>query len=109
MTFADFTASSEADIEDMFGADFYLSLVNSEYAADLVTPIKSNMLSSTTPRMVPKLEGFFQANPPKTGIQFNHYRPARYFAENVTTLSSAIPQIALDRFEAAFKALNALL
>jgi len=108
-TFADFTGSSEADIEDMFGIDFYLHLVNDEYATDLVAPITSSMLGSTSPRIVPQLEDFFLANPPKTGAQFNHYRPARYFTENAAKLANAIPPKTLDRFEAAFKALNALL
>lgn len=31
-TFAEYTGAKEADIEDMFEPDFYLSLVNSEYA-----------------------------------------------------------------------------
>jgi len=108
-TFADFTGSSEADIEDMFGIDFYLTLVNDEYAADIVAPITSSMLGSTSPRIVPQLEDFFLVNSPKTGAQFNHYRPARYFTENAAKLDNAIPPKTLDRFEAAFKALNALL
>jgi predicted ATP-dependent endonuclease of OLD family len=109
LTFADFTRSSETDIEDMFDIDFYLNLVNKEYAADLVAPIRPSMLGSRSPRIVRKLEDFFMANPPKSGAQFNHYRPARYFAENSAKLASAIPSTALDRFEAAFKALNGLL
>jgi len=109
LTFADFTGSSEADIEDMFGIDFYLELVNGEYAAYLDTPIKPEMLTLEAPRIVPRLEGFFMAKPPKSGAQFNHYRPARYFAENTAALATAIPSVVLVRFEAAFKALNALL
>lgn len=109
ITFADFTGSSEADIEDMFGIDFYLYLVNEEYGSDLATSIIPGMLSSTTPRIVPKLGEFFRANPPRSGSQFNHYRPARYFAENATKLAGIIPPVVLDRFEAAFKALNTLL
>jgi energy-coupling factor transporter ATP-binding protein EcfA2 len=30
MTFADFTKTAEADMEDMFGAEFYIDLVNAE-------------------------------------------------------------------------------
>jgi hypothetical protein len=108
-TFADFTGSSEADIEDMFGIDFYLDLVNGEYATDLVKPITSSMLGSTSPRIVPTLGAFFLANPPQSGVQFNHYRPARYFTENAARLANAIPPETLDRFETAFRALNALL
>lgn len=109
LTFSDFTGLSEADIEDMFGVDFYLLLVNGEYATDLATPITPGILNSTTPRLVPKLDEFFRANPPKSGAEFNHYRPARYFVENASKLTASIPSGVLDRFEEAFKALNLLL
>jgi hypothetical protein len=46
------------------------------------------------------------SGPPAT---FNHYRPARYLAENFARLSKDISAATLDRFEAAMKALNALL
>jgi len=109
LTFSDFTGTSEADIEDMFDIDFYLNLVNAEYHTELKSPIKQKMLLSKSPRIIPNLEDFFHANPTKTGAQFNHYRPARYFAENTAKLAQTIPSTTMDRFEAAFKALNALL
>lgn len=108
-TFADFTGSSEADIEDMFGIDFYLQLVNLEYDADLDTQIKPDMLTTKAPRIVPRLQNFFVTNPMKSGTQFNHYRPARYFAQNIATLATTLSPMALNQFEAAFKSLNALL
>jgi hypothetical protein len=42
-------------------------------------------------------------------VAFNHYRPARYFVENQSKLKCGLSAGAIDRFEAAFKALNALL
>ena len=45
----------------------------------------------------------------KSGHQFSHYRPARYFAENISLLKGEISKKTLDRFEKAFQALNALL
>jgi hypothetical protein len=53
------------------------------------------------------LEEYFSTKPLVGGAKFNHYRPARFFAEKVSTL--AISDATLDRFEAAFKAVNALL
>jgi hypothetical protein len=53
------------------------------------------------------LEEYFSTNPLGGGAKFNHYRPARFFAEKVSTLS--IPAATLDRFETAFTAANALL
>jgi len=108
LTFGDYLGSDEADIEDMFGIDFYLQLVNAEYAKDLKNPIKSDMLTEKAPRIVAKMEKDFSKFA-KGGSVFNHYRPARYFAENLTSLTNAIPPETLDAFEAAFSDLNALL
>jgi hypothetical protein len=108
ITFADFTCTSEADIEEMFGVEFYLQLVNQEYTKDLNEPIKSAMLTSTAPTVFSRLEAFFQANPLKSGAKLNHYRPARYFVENTTALVAKIPPEVISRFEKAFKLINAL-
>ena len=109
LTFADFTGTSEADIEDMFEIDLYLNLVNNEYVKELESPVKSNMLKSKSPRIIVKLEDYFRDHPLKNGFQFNHYRPSRYFAENSAKFAGAISAKTFDRFEAAFKSLNALL
>jgi predicted ATP-dependent endonuclease of OLD family len=108
-TYADFTSSSEADIEDMFTVNFYLKLINMEYSSDLSGPIQPSQLKSGAPRILVRLEKFFIQNPLNNAAQFNHYRPARYFVENVAQLTNEIPSETLDRFEAVFNALNALL
>lgn len=107
LTFADFTGKPEADIEDMFDEDFYIELVNSEFSGSLTAPLKATDLHGPSSRIIMKLEDYFSRNPLIGGIQFNHYRPARFFAEKIITLT--IPEATLDRFEAAFTALNALL
>jgi predicted ATP-dependent endonuclease of OLD family len=109
LTFADFTNSQEADIEDMFDTDFYLKLVNDEYGSDLNKPITSSILKSQSNRIVQKLDEYFCSTPTKSGSTFNHYRPARYFAENPFKFVGSIPSTTLDRFEAAFRAVNAQL
>ncbi len=106
-TFANFTGTAEADIEDMFDEEAYLNLVNGEFAGSLSAPLKSSDLTSKAPRILVRIEDFFDKHPPTGGVKFNHYRPARFFAENISTI--AIPDATLDRFEAAFKAVNALL
>jgi predicted ATP-dependent endonuclease of OLD family len=108
LTFADFTSKSEADIEDMFDDDFYLALVNAEYKKDLGKPIAVADLKSQHPRMLVRLAEYFEQNPLSGGLKFNHYRPARYFAENIAGVETKLLPDTLDRFEAAFKALNAL-
>ncbi len=109
LTFADFTDATEADIEDMFGVDFYLRLLNAEFGTALAKPIAESQLRSKAPRVLAKLEAYFTEHPLKGQHVFNHYRPARYFAEKSGELSSTIPSDVLDRFEAAFAALNRLL
>jgi hypothetical protein len=108
MTFADFTKSAEADIEDMFGAEFYVDLVNAEFESQLAAPIDLKALKSKEPRILQRLEKYFEEYPFKEG-SFSHYRPARYFSENSKKLVKKLPKEAKDSFEAAFKALNALL
>jgi predicted ATPase len=103
LTFADFTGTKEADVEDMFGDEFYLDLVNAEYALQL----RIDDVRSGPPRVLARLEARLAANPQSNGVVFNHYRPARWLSENVAKLQ--IPEVALDRFEAAFKRLNTLL
>jgi hypothetical protein len=106
-TFADFTATGEADIEDMFERRFYLDIVNAEYAAELQRPIDLLDLGKH-PRILVNIEEHLKIHPLKDA-RFNHYRPARHSVENVATLAPKLDQLTLERFETAFKALNALL
>jgi predicted ATP-dependent endonuclease of OLD family len=107
-TYADFTGATEADVEDMFERDFYVQLVNAEFAIQLKAPIDRATLNAKDPRILRVIEEWLEANPLKSG-KFGHYRSARYFAENVTTLWPKVSDATKDRFEAAFKRLNSLL
>lgn len=109
LTYADFTGTVEADVEDMFDLTLYLHLVNKEYHESLQKPIVESDLDTNLPRNTQRLERFFESNPMKDGIQFNHYRPARFFAENVTFLSEDISEKTLERFSQTFESLNVLL
>lgn len=109
LTFANFTDTDEADIEDMFDADLYLKFVNEEFQSVLQKPIAANELNINIPRINVRLEIYFKANPLKNKVRFSHYRPARYFSENVSFLQSSISKVTLDRFEKAFESINALL
>ena len=109
LTYAEFVGNAEADIEDMFDVAFYLKLVNGEYANEVNKKVAERDVKTGSPRIVVRLESFFKANPLKGTAQFAHFRPARFFVENVATLKKAIPAVAFDRFEEAFKKLNSLL
>lgn len=109
LTYADFTGTKYADAEDMFEVDFYLGLVNEEYKSSLTKPVTSNDLTVKGPRIVPRLDAYFASNPMKDGAVFNHYRPARLFAERAGSLKAQLSEDTLKRFEKAFKKLNSLL
>lgn len=109
LTFADFNKTPEADIEDMFGVDFYMRLINGEYYSHIQSPISVIDLTSKKPRILQKLEDYFSDKPLKDNIKFNHFRPARYFVENISKFESDIPAETLDRFEKIFNTLNSIL
>ncbi len=107
ITFADFTGTAEADVEDMFDLSFYLELVNGEFAGSLASKLRPQSLKSQAPRVLVRLSEYFRKKPMKKGAKFSHYRPARFLTERVSALT--IPTTTLDRFEAAFEAVNNLL
>jgi predicted ATP-dependent endonuclease of OLD family len=110
-TFADFTGKTEADIEDMFEVDFYLKLVNDEYASAISKPLDAASLTAPGDRILVKVEEAIKAlsASPTAPVGFNHYRPARYFTEKAAKLEKELSKDTLNRFETAFKSLNALL
>ena len=105
VTFADFVSRSEADIEDMFNPEFYMELVNGAYGCSIAV----GDLSTSHPRILRRLEDYLENNPLPGGVSFNHYRPARYFSENMDTLADKLDDADLDRFQRAFDTLNSLL
>ena len=108
MTYAEFVDPDEADIEDLFDREFYVSLVNEEFKKEIVKPIETGLLNGNIPRTLRALEDFIADNPFKSG-QFGHYRPARYFVENVDALWPRVSDETRNRFEALFRRANALL
>ena len=104
-TYADFVGNNEADIEDMFDDEFYLKLVNNEFK----TSLNVTDLPCGPPRIVRRIEQYLENNPLQSGEKFNHYRPARYFSENIKSLQGELTPPQLKRFQDAFNALNKLL
>ena len=105
VTFADFVSGSEADIEDMFNPEFYMELVNGAYGSS----IGMDDLSMSHPRILRRIEEYLEENPLPGNVSFNHYRPARYFSENIGALTDKLSDEDLGRFQLAFDALNSLL
>ena len=106
MTFGDFLNRDEADIEDLFDRPFYVDLVNREFEGQVRKPVATDALGQV-PRTLKALETYFKREPLVSGV-FSHYRPARYFMENVADLWKDVSEDTKNRFESIFKVLNGL-
>ena len=105
LTYANFVEGDEADVEDMFAPEFYLKLVNGEFGLSLTV----DDLPEDPPRILSRLEQYFENIPLPKNARFSHYRPARYFIENLESLESELTDSQLDRFQQVFDDLNKLL
>lgn len=108
LTYADFLEQDSADVEDLFDRDFYVDIVNQEFAQQLSAPIDPQQLNDQEPRTLKAIEAYLEVNPMKSG-SFSHYRPARYLSEHVADIWSDMSDASKGRFEEAFKTLNGLL
>ena len=108
MTYADFLSQNQADIEDLFDREFYVLLVNEEFKKQLAKPIEVASLNAKEPRTLRAIELFLADSPLKSG-SFGHYRPARYFTENIAALWPKVSDETKDSFEAVFESVSALL
>ena len=66
-------------------------------------------LPEDRPRILQRIEEYLKNNPLPNSMIFNHYRPARFFSENISSLQEGLSNETLDRFQRAFDALNQLL
>ena len=111
-TCADFIEQTEADIEDLIAVDLFVEMLNGAYMLPTVNMVTKATLqaASPTPRIVKKAEALFKLMPSSVA-EFDHFGPSRWLLENPSVLDADTPAInaTLDRFEAVFKAFNALL
>ncbi|MBI1842220.1 MAG: hypothetical protein HYR88_15400 [Verrucomicrobia bacterium] len=108
----DFCDQPEADMEDLLGNQLYVELVNKGYGFagnDLLTATTIQSAQESSPRVVKKMESILRLRP--SGPEFDHYVPALWLAQNPSWYSQTDTEraAALDRFEALFKKINALL
>lgn len=100
----------EADIEDLLGRSLYVELVNHCYSLDDGNRLPEARPEGAPTRVVKEVEEHFRTLPP--GVpEFDHLTPALYLLEHGAELRGMVSggDGALDRFEALFKDLNALL
>ena len=104
-TYSDLIQRAEADVEDLFEPEFYLKLVNEEYHISITL----DDLASGPHRILSRIENYLDENPLPNKEKFIHYRPARYFAENIGKLGECLTDSQLDNFQRIFDVLNDLL
>ncbi|MGW7687408.1 AAA family ATPase [Streptomyces asiaticus] len=104
---SEFTSTADADVEDLFGRDFYLELVNRAYASELTKPISTSELNARDPRVVRQIEAVFKKR--KITTRFNHYKPAAVLLREQATLAPRIDAATITRADQLFTRLNSLL
>ena len=107
-TMSVFAATQEAAIEDLFDVVFYTNLVNAAYRGYLSQPISPPSLNSASVRLRDRVMDYLAEHPLQGGINFNHRRPARLFADNTERLANEISPQTRDRFARLFAWLSGL-
>ena len=105
-----FTGQDESDIEDLVGREMYIQLVNGAMNLQNMHCLPSEKPSDASPRVVKEVEEHCGLLPPGY-CEFGHYAPVEYLLTMSKEQAEGLPGLdpALDRFEAAFKALNSLI
>ncbi len=113
LTAADFSGKAESDIEDLFDAAFYCNLVSQALTLNKknqITPEVAEKADPNTVRLVKQVEAASRVLPPET-TEFGHFVPANWLLRHPELLDEDSDSVntSLDRFEAAFKAINQFL
>jgi len=104
----EFTGTRDADIEDLFDRDFYLTLVNGAYQQVLPARLTLEMLTNESPRIVKRLEGYFKQNNIDNG-EFSHFKPAAYLLKYQAELVDKVGSSTVQQVNQLFERINALL
>jgi predicted ATP-dependent endonuclease of OLD family len=92
----DITGTNEADIEDLFDADWYLDVLKRSGGPKIA---KSKLAHG---RIVKQIEAI-------SGAKFDHYQPASYLMRDKEDLPSKMSQVGKDRFQKLIDRINGLL
>ena len=97
-----------AGIEDIFDAQFYLSIVNEAYADELPERLSMKAISAKDPRIAERISAYFKQHDIADGV-FDSYRPASYLLKNHAFLRSQISDETIERAVSMFQRVNGLL
>lgn len=112
-TVADFVGTAEADIEDVFDPEVFVSVVNNCYSLgeeNRLTVEKLRTADSSTTRLVKQAEAAFKVMPDSIPM-FDHFSPAAWLIRNPAVLDekSGPVERTLDVAEKIFTRLNGLI
>lgn len=107
ITLGQIVGRSNADVEDLFELDHYLTLVNTAYASHLPNPITGADLNNNIPRVVQRIAEYFQEHGINDG-HFDHYRPAAALLR-LGAAPVALSSHTLDMAEQLFIKINTLI
>ena len=102
------TRVRDADIEDLFEPNFYLSLVNASYSSHLEQPLTMKTITESNPRIVERLTDHFRARAIDGGI-FDRYKPASYLLENFDEFRDEISADTVAKVASLIDRVNGLL
>lgn len=111
MTVADFVPKPEADVEDFFDEAVWAEIVNGTYGLKGADAIKAKALvpEGASVRILAPTEEHFRLRPSLP--EFSHFTPSAWLIRNPGVLDKKDEAVerSLDRFQALFDRLNALL
>lgn len=103
ITYSEFVASNEADVEDLFRRDDYIDLVKAAYgASENIDKLNVSTSKGGNPRVTVRIENAFFEKKINDG-KFNHYKPASYLLKNPDLQKKLFCEEVLARFENLFK------
>lgn len=105
---SEITGAKESDIEDIFEPDFYLSIVNTTYKADLPAALTTADLPTITPRIIKRLDKVFREKG-YAGGNFSHYKPSVTLLNDQASFVGKLGTDTLNRASRLFGRVNRLL
>ena len=98
----------DADLEDLFAPELYLSLVNRAYGNELPADLTMRSINGPNPRIAQRIQNLFEREKIDGG-RFDRYRPAVYLLQRHLELREQIDAAAIERAASMFDRVNALL
>lgn len=110
LTAADFSGKPESDVEDLFDPEVYCALVTAALGIEKKYAITTEVVQKAAPdtyRIVKQVEAACRTLPHDVQ-EFGHFLPADWLLRHPEFLDGDTPEIqhSLEKFEAAFVALN---